>query len=110
MDILEGAPSTCFDLARFLMGDVEAVTAVATHHYGFNKRHYDFDKRLHQPGVRLGRGGQRVHLVTALSRKRGSAWRSTAKKAGSRWRSHTLILNDSEEGPSKVWNPVFPTP
>jgi predicted dehydrogenase len=22
--------------------------------------------------------------------------------------SHTLILNDSEEGPSKVWNPVFP--
>ena len=109
VDILEGGTVHLFDLARFFMGDVQAVSAAATHRYDFNKRNYDFDNACINLEFVSGAVGNIFTSSTALSLK---PWERVEIYGEKSWLAvedqHTLILNDSEEGPSKVWNPVFP--
>ena len=109
VDILEGGTVHMFDLARYFMGDVRAVSAAGTHHYEFNRRNYDMDNACINLEFVSGAVGNVFTSSTALSLK---PWERVEIYGEKSWVAvedqHTLIINDSEEGPSKVWNPVFP--
>ncbi len=109
VDILEGGTIHLFDLVRYFMGDVQAVSAVATHHYQFNQRNYPFDNACINLEFASGAVGNVFTSSTALSLK---PWERVEIYGEKSWLAvedqHTLIVNDSEEGPSKTWNPVFP--
>ncbi len=109
VDILEGGTIHLFDLVRYFMGDVKAVNAVGTHHYTFNKRGYPFDNACVNLEFESGAVGNVFTSSTALSLK---PWERVEIYGEKSWLAvedqHTLIINDSEEGPSKVFAPVFP--
>lgn len=109
VDILEGGTVHLFDLARYFMGDVAAVQAVATHHYEFNRRDYDFDNACINLEFTSGAVGNIFTSSTALSLK---PWERVEIYGEKSWLAvedqRRLIVNDSEEGPSKVFEPVFP--
>ncbi len=109
VDILEGGTIHLFDLARYFMGDVLSLNAVSTHHYDYNKRNYDFDNACINLEFKNGAVGNIFTSSTALSLK---PWERVEIYGQKNWIAvedqHTLIMNDSEEGPSKIWNPVFP--
>lgn len=109
VDILEGGTIHLFDLVRYFMGDVKAVSAVSTHHYTFNKRNYSFDNACINLEFTSGAVGNVFTSSTALSLK---PWERVEIYGEKSWLAvedqHTLIINDSETGPSKIWKPVFP--
>lgn len=108
VDILEGGTVHMFDLARYFMGDVKAVSAVSTHHYDFNKRNYPFDSASINLTFVSGAIGNVFTSSTALSLK---PWERVEVYAQKCWLAvedqRRLILYDSEEGPTKSWEPVF---
>lgn len=109
VDLLEGGTIHMFDLVRYFMGDVKALSVAATHHYTFNKRNYSFDNACINLEFESGAVGNVFTSSTALSLK---PWERVEIYGEKSWIAiedqHTLIINDSETGPSKVWNPVFP--
>jgi len=109
VDILEGGTIHLFDLVRYFMGDVKALSAVGTHHYDFNKRNYPFDNACINLEFAGGAVGNVFTSSTALSLK---PWERVEIYGEKSWLAvedqRTLILHDSEEGPSKSWDPVFP--
>lgn len=109
VDILEGGTVHLFDLARYFMGDVAAVQAVGTHHYDFNRRNYDFDNACINLEFASGAVGNIFTSSTALSLK---PWERVEIYGEKHWLAvedqRQLIINDSEQGPSKVYEPVLP--
>ena len=109
VDILESGTIHMFDLVRYFMGDVKAVSAIATHHYDFNQCNYSFDNACINLEFKSGSIGNIFTSSTALSLK---PWERVEIYGEKNWIAvedqHTLIVNDSEVGPSKTWSPVFP--
>jgi predicted dehydrogenase len=109
VDILEGGTIHIFDLIRYFMGNVRTISAVSTKQYNFNKTNYIFDNASINLEFENGAIGNIYTTSTALSLK---PWERVEIYGKKNWIAvedqHTLIVNDSEEGPSKIWNPVFP--
>lgn len=109
VDILEGGTIHLFDLVRYFMGDVKALTAVATHAYDFNRTGYAFDNACIQLEFVSGAVGTVYTSSTALSLK---PWERVEVYGKNRWLSvedqRTLLLYDDETGPTKLYEPVFP--
>ncbi|MDO4308358.1 MAG: Gfo/Idh/MocA family oxidoreductase [Eubacteriales bacterium] len=109
VDILEGGTVHIFDLARYFMGDVKALTAIATRHYSFNKTGYLFDHACINLEFLSGAIGQIYTSSSALSLK---PWERVEIYGEKQWLAiedqHTLKIYDSEEGPTKIYEPVFP--
>jgi predicted dehydrogenase len=109
VDILESGTIHIFDLIRYFMGDVRSVSAVSTRHYEYNKTGYIFDNASINLEFENNAIGNIYTISTALSLK---PWERVEIYGEKHWIAiedqHTLIVNDSETGPSKIWNPVFP--
>lgn len=109
VNLLEGGTVHIFDLARYFMGDVKAVSAIATHRYQFNKTGYPFDNACINLEFADGAIGQIYTSATALSLK---PWERVEIYGEKHWLAvedqRKLIVYDSEEGPAKVFEPVFP--
>jgi predicted dehydrogenase len=109
VDILEGGTIHIFDLVRYFMGDITALSAIGTRHYNFNKTNYLFDNASINLEFKNGGIGNVYTASTALSLK---PWERVEIYGEKHWIAvedqRTLIVNDSEDGPSKIWNPVFP--
>lgn len=109
VNILEGGTVHMFDLVRYFMGDVKALTAVGVRAYDFNKTGYPFDNACIQLEFESGAVGCVYTSASALSLK---PWERVEIYGEKNWLSvedqHTLILYDSEGGPTKSFAPVFP--
>lgn len=109
VDILESGTIHIFDLVRYFMGDVAALSAVATKRYDFNRTDYPFDNACINLEFVSGAIGNIYTSSTALSLK---PWERVEIYGEKQWLSVedqcTLIVHKSEEGGSLVWNPVFP--
>ncbi len=109
VDLLEGGTIHLFDLARYFMGDVKALTAVGTHAYDFNKTGYPFDNACILLEFASGAVGTVYTASTALSLK---PWERVEIYGKNRWLAvedqRTLLLYDDETGPTKLYEPVFP--
>jgi len=109
VDILEGGTIHIFDLARYFMGDAETVSAMGVRKYDFNKTGYPFDNASINLSFKSGAIGNICTSTAALSLK---PWERVEIYGEKKWLAvedqHTLILNDDEQGPSKVWAPVVP--
>jgi len=109
VDILEGGTVHMFDLARYFMGDVKALSAVATRQYNFNKTGYPFDNACINLEFESNAIGNVYTSNSALSLK---PWERVEIYGEKSWLAvedqQTLLIYDSEEGPTKVYKPVFP--
>ncbi|MDR3644062.1 MAG: Gfo/Idh/MocA family oxidoreductase [Clostridia bacterium] len=109
VDILEGGTIHIFDIMRYLMGNVKTVSAVGTRQYDFNKTYYPFDHAISSFEFGSGAIGSIYTSSAALSLK---PWERVEVYGEKCWLAvedqFKLILNDSEEGPSKVFTPVIP--
>ena len=109
VDILEGGTIHVFDLIRYFMGDVRAVSAVATRMYDFNKTGYAFDNASINLEFVSGAVGNICTSSTALSLK---PWERVEIYGEKKWLEVedqcTLIVHGGEEEGSQVWRPVFP--
>lgn len=109
VDILEGGTIHLFDLVRYFMGDVKALTAVATRAYDFNKTGYEFDNACIQLEFASGAVGSVYTASTALSLK---PWERVEVYGLKKWIAvedqRTLLVYDDETGPAKLYEPVFP--
>lgn len=109
VDILEGGTIHLFDLVRYFMGDVKALTAIGTRHYDFNRTGYEFDNACIQLEFVSGAVGAVYTSSAALSLK---PWERVEIYGKNRWLAvedqRTLLLYDDETGPTKLYEPVFP--
>ncbi len=109
VELLEGGTVHMFDLARYFMGDVKALYAVATHRYDFNKAGYPFDNCCVNLEFESGAIGQIYTASTALSLH---PWERVEVYGEKHWLAvedqERLTIYDSEEGPEKTYRPVFP--
>ncbi len=109
VDILEGGTIHLFDLVRYFMGDVKALTAIGTRAYDFNKTGYEFDHACVQLEFASGAVGTVYTSSSALSLK---PWERVEIYGKNRWLAvedqRTLLLYDDETGPTKLYEPVFP--
>lgn len=109
VDILEGGTIHLFDLVRYFMGDVKALTAVGTRHYDFNRTGYEFDNACIQLEFVSGAVGAVYTSAAALSLK---PWERVEVYGKNRWLAvedqRTLLIYDDETGPTKMYEPVFP--
>jgi len=109
VDIFEGGTIHIFDITRYLMGDVKTVFARGVRKYNFNETGYPFDNAVSNLEFVSGSIGVVYSSTSALSLK---PWERVEVYAEKSWLSvedqRRLILNDSEEGPSKVWEPIIP--
>lgn len=109
VDILEGGTIHLFDLVRYFMGDVKALTAAGTHAYDFNKTGYSFDNACILLEFKSGAVGTVYTASTALSLK---PWERVEIYGKNQWLAvedqRTLLLYDDETGPTKLYEPVFP--
>ena len=91
------------------MGDVRTVRAVGVNKYRHNRRNYPLDNAVCQLEFTSGAIGAIYTSASALSLK---PWERVEVYGDHVWLAvedqHTLILYDSEEGPTKSWTPVVP--
>jgi predicted dehydrogenase len=109
VDLMEGGTIHLFDLARYLMGDVKAVSAVGVNQYRKNGRRYPVDNVAMTLEFTSGAVGTIYTSASALSLK---PWERVEVYGDHAWLSvedqRELIIYDSEEGPAKSWGPVIP--
>lgn len=109
VDLFESGTIHLFDLARYLMGDVANVHAVATNKYGKNRRKYPLDNAVAALEFKSGAVGSIYTSSSALSLK---PWERVEVYGDHAWLSvedqHEFIIYDSEEGPTKSWRTVIP--
>lgn len=109
VDLLESGTIHIFDITRYLMGDVRTVRAVGVNKYRHNRRNYPLDNAVCQLEFTSGAIGAIYTSASALSLK---PWERVEVYGDHVWLAvedqHTLILYDSEEGPTKSWTPVVP--
>ncbi len=109
VDLLESGTIHIFDITRYLMGDVRTVRAVGVNRYRRNRRGYPLDNAICQLEFASGAVGAIYTSASALSLK---PWERVEVYGDHAWLAvedqHTLILYDSEEGPTKSWTPVVP--
>lgn len=109
VDLLESGTVHLFDLARFFMGDVEALAAWGGGFHGLNRRPYPVDNAVIQLRFASGAVGSLLTSSTAVSLK---PWERVEIYGRKCWLAvedqYELLLYDSEEGPAKSWKPVMP--
>jgi predicted dehydrogenase len=109
VDLFESGTIHLFDLARYLMGDVAAVSAVGVNKYGKNRRKYPVDNAVATFEFASGSVGSLYTSSSALSLK---PWERVEVYGDHAWLSvedqHELILYDGEQAPAKSWKPVVP--
>jgi len=107
--LLEQGTIHLYDITRYLMGDVESVSAIACNKYKRNKLTYPIDNAIAAFKFSSGAIGSLYTSATALSLK---PWERVEVYANKTWLAVEdqceLILYDSEEGPAKSWRPVVP--
>jgi predicted dehydrogenase len=109
VDLLEGGTIHLFDLARYFMGDVAALSALGVNKYGRSKRSYPFDNAIITCEFRTGAIGTLHTSSSALSFK---PWERVEIYGDHVWLSvedqSELLVYDAEEGPARSWEPVVP--
>lgn len=109
VDLFEAGTIHVFDLTRYFMGDVATVTAVGVNKYHRNRWPYPVDNAMILFEFESGAVGSLYTSATAVSLK---PWERVEIYAEKSWLAvedqYELIVNDSEEGPSKHWKPVIP--
>jgi UDP-N-acetylglucosamine 3-dehydrogenase len=109
VDLLEGGTIHLFDLARYFMGDVAALTALGVNKYRRSKRIYPFDNAIITCEFRSGAIGTLYTSSSALSFK---PWERVEIYGDHAWLSvedqSELLVYDAEEGPARSWKPVVP--
>jgi myo-inositol 2-dehydrogenase/D-chiro-inositol 1-dehydrogenase len=109
VDLFESGTVHLFDLARFLLGDVEQVQALAVHKYGSQERQYPFDQAIVTLQYNSGSIGALYTSSAALSLK---PWERIEVYGDHSWLSvedqWELRLYNSEAGPTHSWQPVVP--
>lgn len=109
VDLFESGTIHMFDLARYLIGDIVSVHAVATNKFGKNWRKYPLDNAVVSLEFKSGAVGAIYTSSSALSLK---PWERVEVYGDHAWLSvedqHELIIYDSEEGPTKSWRTVIP--
>ena len=109
VDILEGGTIHLFDITRYLMGDILTISSNTVKKYNFNQTGYPFDNGVCMLNFTSGAVGVLYTSATALSLK---PWENVEVYGEKAWLAvedqQKLIVYDSEEGPSKSFEPVFP--
>lgn len=109
VDLFESATIHLFDLTRFLMGDVAAVSAVGVNKYGRNRRAYPVDNAAMTLEFASGAVGALYTSSSALSLK---PWERVEVYGDQAWLSvedqHELIIYAGEETPTQSWRTVIP--
>ncbi|MCA0453618.1 MAG: Gfo/Idh/MocA family oxidoreductase [Chloroflexi bacterium] len=109
VDLLESGTIHLFDIARYLMGDVVALTAIGVNKYGRNRRKYPIDNAVITLEFASGAVGTIYTSASALNLK---PWERVEVYGDHAWLSvedqHELLIYDSEEGPTKSWRTVIP--
>lgn len=109
VDLFESGTIHLFDLARYLMGDVRVVQAMAVNKYGMNRRRYPVDNAVMIFEFTSGAVGSLTTSSSALSFK---PWERVEIYGNHAWLAvedqHELILYDSETGGAKSWRTVVP--
>lgn len=109
VDLFESGTIHLFDLARYLMGDVAAVSAVGVDRYSKNRRKYPVDNAAATLEFASGAIGTLYTSASALSLK---PWERVEVYGDHAWLcvedQHELVVYDSEEGPAKSWRTVIP--
>lgn len=109
VDILEGGTVHLFDICRYLMGDVQSLSAEAVLKYDFNKTDYPFDNGVCSLRFESGAVGSILTSSSALSLK---PWERVEVYAKNNWLAvedqYALTVYDSEQGPAKTYAPVVP--
>jgi predicted dehydrogenase len=109
VDLFESATIHLFDLARYLMGDVRSVQAMAVNRYGMNRRRYPVDNAVMSFEFASGAVGSLTTSSSALSFK---PWERVEVYGNHAWLAvedqHELILYDSETDGAKSWRTVVP--
>jgi predicted dehydrogenase len=109
VDLLEAGTIHLFDLARYLMGDVSTVSAVAVNKYHRQRRPYPLDNAVMALEFSAGAVGTLATSATALSFK---PWERVEVYGDHAWLvvedQYTLTLYESEEGPAQRWTGVIP--
>ncbi len=109
VDLFESGTIHLFDLTRYLMGDVAAVRCVGLNKYQRNQRRFPIDNALATLEFTSGAVGTVYSSSSALSLK---PWERVEVYGDHAWLDvddqYRLTLYDSEEGPTKVWTPIFP--
>jgi len=109
IDLLESGTIHLFDITRYLMGDVAAVSAVGVNKYGKNRRKYPVDNAVVSIEFASGSIGSIYTSAASLNLK---PWERVEVYGDHAWLAvedqHELIIYDSEEGPAKSWRTVIP--
>ncbi len=109
VDLLESGTIHLFDITRYLMGDVVALTAKGVNKYGRNRRKYPVDNAVVMLEFASGAVGTIYTSASALNLK---PWERVEVYGDHTWLSvedqHELLIYDSEEGPTKSWRTVMP--
>ncbi len=104
---LEHSACHALDLIRFYMGDLSSLTAYGVNQYG--NASYPFDNATIAMKFRSGAVGSLYVSSSGLSLK---PWERIEIYGDQAWLvvddSTTLTLYDSETGPGKVWQPIWP--
>ncbi len=109
ISLLESGTIHLLDLTRYFMGDVAQLHAVGVNKYCRNRVDYPVDNVVCSFEFVSGSVGTLYTSSTALSLK---PWERVEIYGNKSWLAvedqNELILYDSEEGPIKLWKPVFP--
>jgi predicted dehydrogenase len=109
VDLFESGTIHLFDLTRYLMGDVAAVSAVGVNKYNRNRRRYPVDNATMTVEFASGAVGTLYTSSSALSFK---PWERVEVYGDHAWLSvedqHELVIYASEEGPMQSWRTVIP--
>lgn len=109
VDLLESGTIHLFDLTRYFMGDVTAISVVGVNKYGRNRRKYPVDNAAMTLEFASGAVGTIYTSSSALNLK---PWERVEVYGDHAWLSvedqHELLIYDSEEGPTKSWRTVIP--
>ncbi len=107
LHLLEAGTIHMLDLARFFMGDVASLSAIAVNKY--RRAPYSFDNVMISLTFRSGSIGQVFSASTALSLK---PWERVEVYGNKAWLAvedqWELRLYESEEGACKSWAPTMP--
>lgn len=109
VDLFEGGTIHLFDMARYLMGDVAAVTCIGVNRYSGNEKRYPVDNAVISVEFASGAIGSLYTSASALSLK---PWERVEVYGNHAWLSvedgRDLLLYRSELGPEERWSPVVP--
>jgi predicted dehydrogenase len=109
VDLLESGTIHYYDLARYIMGDVQAVSAVGVNRYAHQRRPYPIDNAIITLRFTSGAIGTLYTSCTALSLK---PWTRLEVYGDHAWLAvddqRELVVYDGEAAATQSWSPVIP--